>query len=64
MLEFLLAHGTTVVTTNCLLSSSAVAVRTRPLVKPDSCELRRSVKQTRGLGPTHLALNKALRRQG
>ncbi|MER7141298.1 hypothetical protein ABZ593_32065 [Streptomyces sp. NPDC012617] len=64
VLEFLLAHGTTVVTTNCLLSPDTVGVRTRPLVKPDSYDLRRSMKQARGLGPTDLALNKALRRQG
>ncbi|MEV5989363.1 recombinase family protein [Streptomyces sp. NPDC052051] len=63
VLDFLLAHGATVLTTNYLLSPDMVAVRIRPLVKPDSYNLRRSMKQLRGLGPTHTALIKALRKQ-
>ncbi|MFF4733554.1 hypothetical protein ACFY3M_51940 [Streptomyces mirabilis] len=63
VLDFLLAHGTTVLTTNYLLSPDIVGVRTRPLVKPDSYELRRTMKQLRGLGPTHAGWIKALRKQ-
>lgn len=63
VLEFLLAHGTTVLTTNYLLSPDMVGVRTRPLVKPDSYDLQRTMKQLRGLGPTHAAWIKALRKQ-
>ncbi|WP_326782455.1 recombinase family protein [Streptomyces longwoodensis] len=63
VLEFLLAHGATVLTTNYLLNPGMVAVRTRPLVKPDSYDLRRSMKQLRGLGPTHACWIKALRNQ-
>ncbi|MFI7296895.1 recombinase family protein [Streptomyces sp. NPDC050121] len=63
VLEFLLAHGATVLTTNYLLNPHLVAVRTRPLVKPDSYNLRRTMKQLRGLGPTHTSVIKALRKQ-
>ncbi|MFE2519412.1 hypothetical protein [Streptomyces mirabilis] len=63
VLDFLLAHRTTVLTTNYLLSPDMVAVRTRPLVKPDSYDLRRTMKQLRGLGPTHTGWIKALRKQ-
>ncbi|WP_410540131.1 hypothetical protein [Streptomyces sp. KL2] len=63
VLEFLLAHGATVLTTNFLLAPDTVGVRTRPLVKPDSYELRRNLKQLRGLGPTHTRWAKALRKQ-
>ncbi|MFI8281376.1 hypothetical protein ACIGBH_42365 [Streptomyces sp. NPDC085929] len=62
VLEFLLAHQATVVTTNYLLGPGIVGVRARPMVKPDSYDLRRSMKQTRGLGPAHTKLLKALRR--
>ncbi|MDX3639164.1 hypothetical protein [Streptomyces sp. MB09-02B] len=34
VLDFLLAHGVTVLTTNCLLSPDMVAVCIRPLVNP------------------------------
>jgi len=63
VLDFLLAHEGTVLTTNYLLNPGMVAVRTRPLVKPDSYNLRRTMKQLRGLGPTHTGLIKALRKQ-
>lgn len=63
VLDFLLAHGATVLTTNYLLSPDLAAVRTRPLVKPDSYDLRRTMKQLRGLGPTHTGWIKALRKQ-
>ncbi|GAA2875094.1 hypothetical protein GCM10010524_02830 [Streptomyces mexicanus] len=63
VLEFLLAHGATVLTTNYLLSPDTVGARTRPLVKPDSYDLKRTMKQLRGLGPTHTSLIKALRKQ-
>ncbi|MFE7541073.1 hypothetical protein [Streptomyces platensis] len=62
VLEFLLAHQATVVTTNYLLGPGIVGVRSRPMAKPDSYDLRRSMKQTRGLGPVHTELLKALRR--
>ncbi|MFD9339431.1 hypothetical protein ACFWBF_34340 [Streptomyces sp. NPDC060028] len=62
VLEFLLAHQATVVTTNYLLGPGIVGVRARPMVKPDSYDLRRSMKQTRGLGPTHTKLLKTLKR--
>ncbi|MFE4632761.1 hypothetical protein ACFRJ1_05180 [Streptomyces sp. NPDC056773] len=62
VLEFLLAHQATVVTTNYLLGPGIVGVRARPMVKPDSYDLRRSMKQTRGLGPTHTKLLKELKR--
>jgi hypothetical protein len=63
VLEFLLAHQATVLTTNYLLAPGTVGVRTRPLVKPDSYNLRRSWKQLRGLGPAHTRWAKALRKQ-
>jgi hypothetical protein len=63
VLEFLLAHQVTVVTTNYLLAPGTVGVRARPLVKPDSYDLRRSWKSWRGLGPTHTRWVKALRKQ-
>ncbi|MFF2601319.1 recombinase family protein [Streptomyces californicus] len=63
VLEFLLAHGATVLTTNYLLGPDMVAVRARPLVKPDSYSLRRTMKQLRGLGPTHTGWVKAIRQQ-
>ncbi|MED7826586.1 recombinase family protein [Streptomyces chiangmaiensis] len=63
VLDFLLAHGATVLTTNYLLSPDVVAVRSRPLVKPDSYDLRRTMRQLRGLGPTHTGWIKALRKQ-
>ncbi|MEV0498080.1 hypothetical protein AB0I84_10815 [Streptomyces spectabilis] len=63
VLEFLLAHRTTVLTTNYLLAPALVGARTRPLVKPDSYDLRRSMKNLRGLGPAHTRWVKALRRQ-
>ncbi|MFI1376094.1 recombinase family protein [Streptomyces longwoodensis] len=63
VLEFLLAHEATVLTTNYLLNPHLVAVRTRPLVKPDSYNPRRTMKQLRGLGPTHTGVIKALRKQ-
>ncbi|BET45080.1 recombinase family protein [Streptomyces ardesiacus] len=63
VLEFLLAHGVTVLTTNYLLSPDRVGVRARPLVKPDSYNLRRTMGQQRGLGPTHADWVKALRQQ-
>lgn len=62
VLEFLLAHQATVVTTNYLLGPDTVGVRARPMVKPDSYDPRRSMKQLRGLGPAHTKLLKALRR--
>ncbi|MEW2314643.1 recombinase family protein [Streptomyces bauhiniae] len=63
VLEFLLAHQVTVVTTNYLLAPGTVGVRARPLVKPDSYDLRRSFKSLRGLGPAHTRWAKALRKQ-
>ncbi|MEV7545694.1 recombinase family protein [Streptomyces sp. NPDC089915] len=48
VLEFLLAHQATIVTTNYLLGPGVVGVR-------------RSMKQTRGLGPTHTRLLKMLK---
>ncbi|MEV0643475.1 recombinase family protein, partial [Streptomyces sp. NPDC050619] len=63
VLDFLLAHGATVLTTNYLLSPDLAAVRTRPLVKPDSYDPRRTMKQLRGLGPTHTGWIKALRKR-
>jgi hypothetical protein len=63
VLEFLLAHGVTVLTTNYLLSPELVGVRARPLIKPDSYDLKRTMKQLRGLGPTHTAWIKELRKQ-
>ncbi|MFE9868372.1 recombinase family protein [Streptomyces sp. NPDC005506] len=62
VLEFLLAHQATIVTTNCLLGPGVVGVRARPMAKPDSYDLRRSMKPTRGLGPTHTKLLKTLKR--
>ncbi|MER5878469.1 hypothetical protein ABT119_21445 [Streptomyces sp. NPDC001910] len=63
VLDFLLAHGATVLTTNYLLSPDMPAVRIRPLVKPDSYDPQRNMKQLRGLSPTHAGLIKALRKQ-
>ncbi|MFD4577928.1 hypothetical protein ACFWNK_36390 [Streptomyces sp. NPDC058417] len=62
VLEFLLAHQATIVTTNFLLGPGIVGVRARPMAKPDSYDLRRSLKPTRGLGPTHTKLLKSLKR--
>lgn len=62
VLEFLLAHQATIVTTNYLLGPGIVGVRARPMAKPDSYDLRRSMKPTRGLGPTHTKLLKSLKR--
>jgi hypothetical protein len=36
VLEFLLAHKTSIITTNCLFTCKEVWVRRRELVKPDS----------------------------
>ena len=63
VLGFLLAHQATVLTTNHLLAPGTVGVRARPLVKPDSYDPRRSWKQLRGLGPTHIGWVKVLRKQ-
>ncbi|WP_327067571.1 hypothetical protein [Kitasatospora sp. NBC_01302] len=62
VLEFLLAHNATVLTTNYLLSPGAVAVRERPFVKPDSYNPVVGWRKERGLSPAHRDLAREIRK--
>ncbi|GAA0458322.1 hypothetical protein Aca07nite_64640 [Actinoplanes capillaceus] len=63
ILEYLLAHNATVLTTNYLIRSSDVWVRRGNLVKPDSQRPYDGLTQTRGLAGTHRKLAETLARQ-
>lgn len=63
ILEYLLAHQVTVLTTNYLIRSTDVWVRRGDLVKPDSERPYDGLTQTRGLAGTHRKLAEAVTRQ-
>lgn len=63
ILEYLLAHNATLLTTNYLIRSSDVWVRRGELVKPDSRRPGVGLTQTRGLAGTHRKLAETLARQ-
>jgi hypothetical protein len=56
ILEFLLAHEATILTTNYLIRPTDVWVRRGALVKPDSKQPYAGVVNTRGLAGTHRKL--------
>ena len=53
VLEYLLAHGITIVTTNYMLRQSDVWVRRHPWVQPDSYDSTRGLHDLRGLSGSH-----------
>lgn len=53
VIELLLAHNTTIVTTNYMLRPQDVWVRRRPLVKPDSFNPIERLRIPQGLGGAH-----------
>lgn len=63
ILEFLLAHGATVLTTNYLVRPADVWVRRGALVKPDSAKPYAGVLDTRGLVGTHRKVAETIARQ-
>lgn len=62
VLDFLLAHKATVLTTNYLLGPDRVAVRRRPLVKPDSYNPSLGWRKERGLARAHRDLAREMRK--
>jgi hypothetical protein len=56
ILEFLLAHEATILTTNYLIRPTDVWVRRGALVKPDSSQPYAGILNTRGLAGTHRKL--------
>jgi hypothetical protein len=63
ILEFLLAHHATIVTTNYLIRPTDVWVRRGALVKPDSRDPYAGIAQTRGLAGAHRKLAETLTAQ-
>jgi hypothetical protein len=63
ILEFLLAHDATVLTTNYLIRPTDVWIRRGALVKPDSSNPYAGVAQTRGLAGTHRKLAETITAQ-
>lgn len=53
VLEFLLAHHATMLTTNYMLRSQDVWVRRKRFVRPDDDDLLAGLEDTRGLGGAH-----------
>jgi hypothetical protein len=63
ILEFLLAHGATILTTNYLIRPTDVWVRRGALVKPDSSNPYAGVLDTHGLAGTHRKMAETVARQ-
>ncbi|KUL23590.1 recombinase family protein [Actinoplanes awajinensis] len=63
ILEFLLAHGATILTTNYLIRTTDVWVRRGTLIKPDSRKPYEGIAQTRGLTGTHRKIAETLARR-
>ena len=63
ILEYLLAHHATILTTNYLIRPTDVWVRRGNLVKPNSSDPYPGVAQTRGLAGTHRKLTEAITAQ-
>jgi hypothetical protein len=63
ILEHLLAHHATVLTTNYLIRSTDVWVRRADLIKPDSKRPYEGLAQTRGLAGTHRKIAETITRQ-
>ena len=63
ILEYLLAHHATILTTNYLIRPTDVWVRRGPLVKPDSRDPYAGIAQTRGLAGTHRKLTETITAQ-
>jgi hypothetical protein len=63
ILEFLLAHGATVLTTNYLIRPADVWVRRGAFVKPDSSKPCAGMLDTRGLAGTHRKVAETVARQ-
>jgi hypothetical protein len=63
ILEFLLAHGATILTTNYLFRPTDVWIRRGPLVKPTSRDPLAGITRMRGLAGTHRKLAEGLTEQ-
>lgn len=63
ILEYLLAHNTTVLTTNYLIRPTDVWVRRGDLVKPNSRDPHAGIAQTRGLAGAHRKLAETITAQ-
>lgn len=63
VLEFFLAHDATILTTNYLLRSGDVYIRTGMAVEPDSRDYWRGVRDLQGLQGVHRKIVRALARQ-
>jgi len=63
ILEYLLAHNATILTTNYLIRPTNVWVRRGTLVKPDSRDPYTCIAQTRGLTGTHRKLAETITAQ-
>jgi hypothetical protein len=63
ILEYLLAHNATILTTNYLIRPTDVWVRRGTLVKPDSRHPYTGIAQTRGLTGTHRKLTETITAQ-
>lgn len=63
ILEYLLSHNATILTTNYLIRPTDVWVRRGTLVKPDSRDPYAGIAQTRGLTGTHRKLTETITTQ-
>jgi len=61
IIEYLLAHDVSILTTNYLLRSHEVWVRRRPFVVPDSWDPNRGLEDERGLSGAHRAVARTVR---